>query len=164
MIMSCREENICVDMKDDKAGFSYGKSFSIIYRHGKIIHERMLRQLNISGPQIWYLKEIHENPGISQEDISQDYHIDKGSVSRAVKKLSESGLVKIESNPEDKRAYRLFLTEKAENIYGCCTKQMRFMKRHIEKGMSGEEIETFRRLLAKVTENMAELMEEGKDI
>lgn len=151
-------------MKGNTEGFLYGRSFSIIYRHGKIIHEKMLREFNVSGPQIWYLKEIHENPGISQEDISQGYHIDKGAVSRAVKKLSKGGLVRIEPNPDDKRAYRLFLTEKAEEMYRCCTKQMRYMEKRMEEGMTKEEIETFRRLLSKVTADMAGLIKEGKDI
>ena len=48
-------------------------------------------EFNVSGPQIWYLKEIHENPGISQEDISQGYHIDKGAVSRGSKEVIERG-------------------------------------------------------------------------
>ncbi len=162
--MYFRVGKTCDGMKNNTAGFLYGKSFSIIYRHGKTLHEKMLSKFEISGSQIWYLKEIHENPGISQEDISQGYHIDKGAVSRAVKKLSEGDLVRIEPNPEDKRAYRLFLTGKAEQIYERCTEQMHFMEKRIEKGMTKKEVEAFRRLLAKVTRNMAELIEEGKDV
>lgn len=161
--MDNKEKTGC-QMKTSTAGFLYGKSFSIIYRHGKTMHEKMLKEFDLSGPQIWYLKEIHENPGISQEDISQGYHIDKGSVSRAVKKLSDSGFVNIEANPDDKRAYRLFLTDKAQDTYRSCIRHMQYMEKCIEKGMSEEEIRTFRRLLIKVASNIAMFAKEEKGI
>ena len=53
------------NMKDLPDRFSYGRCFSIIYRHGKTINDRMIRKFNLSGGQSRYLALICENPGIS---------------------------------------------------------------------------------------------------
>ena len=54
-------------MCDKPKEFSYGRCFSIIYRHGKTINDRMIRKFHLSGGQSRYLARICDNPGISQE-------------------------------------------------------------------------------------------------
>ena len=54
--------------------------FSIIYRHGRVMHDKVMRQFGLTGQQMGYLKYINENPGISQEELSRYAQIDKGAV------------------------------------------------------------------------------------
>ena len=56
-------------MCDKPKEFSYGRCFSIIYRHGKTINDRMIRKFHLSGGQSRYLARICDNPGISQEEL-----------------------------------------------------------------------------------------------
>ena len=122
-------------MCDKPKEFSYGRCFSIIYRHGKTINDRMIRKFHLSGGQSRYLARICDNPGISQEELAQYYQIDKGAIAKSVRRMGELGYVKREQNPEDRRAYCLFPTE---------------------------EIETFQRLLLRITDNMQKYIEEDK--
>ena len=101
-------------MDDKSKHFSYGRCFSIIYRHGKTINDRMIRRFHLSGAQSRYLNRIYENPGISQEALVQYYQIDKGAIAKSVRRMEELGYVRREQNPDDRRAYCLFPTELAE--------------------------------------------------
>ena len=85
-------------MCDKPKEFSYGRCFSIIYRHGKTINDRMIRKFHLSGGQSRYLARICDNPGISQEELAQYYQIDKGAIAKSVRRMGELGYVKREQN------------------------------------------------------------------
>ena len=55
-------------------------------------------------------------PGISQDGICKFLFMDKGSVAKLVSKLVAANLITRTVNPEDRREYRLFLTELGENV------------------------------------------------
>ena len=74
-------------MCDKPKEFSYGRCFSIIYRHGKTINDRMIRKFHLSGGQSRYLARICDNPGISQEELAQYYQIDKGAIAKSVRRM-----------------------------------------------------------------------------
>ena len=58
-------------MCDKPKEFSYGRCFSIIYRHGKTIIARMILKFHLTGGQSRYVARICDNPGISQEELAQ---------------------------------------------------------------------------------------------
>ena len=141
-------------MCDTSKEFSYGRCFSIIYRHGKTINDRMIRKFQLSGPQGRYLRRIFENPGISQEDLSKYYQVDKGAIAKSVRRMEELGYIRREQNPEDRRAYCLFPTEKAREFCEFCKEDIRRMEHTFEETLTPEEVEVFRRLLIRITDNM----------
>lgn len=149
-------------MKDLPDRFSYGRCFSIIYRHGKTINDRMIRKFNLSGGQSRYLALICENPGISQESLVQYYQIDKGAIAKSIRRMEELGYIRREQNPEDRRAYCLFPTERAREVMDFCREDMKRMEQAFEESLTPEEIETFQRLLLRITDNMQKYIEEDK--
>lgn len=149
---------------DKSKPFSYGRCFSIIYRHGKTINDRMIRKFHLSGAQSRYLNQIYENPGISQEALVQYYQIDKGAIAKSVRRMEELGYVKREPNPEDRRAYCLFPTEEARRVVEFCKEDIKRMEAAFEASLSPEEIEVFQRLLLRITDNMKKYIEEDKSL
>lgn len=152
------------DMKVQDRDFSYGRCFSIIYRHAKKVNNKVLKEFHLSGFQHHYMMEICRNPGISQEDIVKHHKIDKGAMSKAIKSMVDMGYVRREQNPQDKRAYRLYPTEEAMAISGKCKRQVKEMAKRMEEGLTEEEIQTFKKLLLKVTDNIDKMMKEDKEI
>lgn len=57
------------------------------------------------------LLEIYECEGISARDISRTLHMDKGYLSRAIKRFEEEGWVERSPAPDDARLLRLELTD-----------------------------------------------------
>ncbi len=133
--------------------------FSVIYRQGKVIHDRGLKKFDLTGHQMRYLRHIDEKPGISQEELAKHLKIDKGAVAKAIKDMADKGYVKKEKNPNDGRAYNLFVTDKAARI---CVMGRRYLfefEKSMTRGMTDEELKTFETLLEKVTGNISKMLE-----
>lgn len=150
-------------MDNKSKEFSYGRCFSIIYRHGNTINDRMIRKFKLTGVQSRYLDRICENPGISQDALVQYYRIDKGAIAKSIRRLEELGYVIREHNPDDRRAYCLFPTEKARKVVESCREDVKRMERAFEETLTPEEIATFQRLLTRITDNMNQYIEGEKN-
>ena len=142
-------------MCDKPKEFSYGRCFSIIYRHGKTINDRMIRKFHLSGGQSRYLARICDNPGISQEELAQYYQIDKGAIAKSVRRMGELGYVKREQNPEDRRAYCLFPTERAREVMDFCREDMKRMEQAFEESLTPEEIAAWEKEHLQLLERIA---------
>ncbi len=133
-----------------------GKSISILYRYGKMFFNDEFKELSIGKGQYMILIYLYHHEGITQDDVAQKLRIDKANVARGVKKLEENGYVARKVDPDDKRAYRLYPTEKAikvqPQIYDSSIKWMDI----ITDGISDDEIAQFTKTLTKLTINACE--------
>lgn len=136
--------------------------FSIIYRHGKMMHDRALKCFGLTGQQMGYMKMIHDNPGISQEEIVRVARMDKGAVAKSIRDMADKGYVIRNQNPDDKRAYCLSLTEKAEEICSEGDRHSREFEKRLTAGMSEDEVELFGILLGKIIANLEKVMTGGE--
>lgn len=103
-------------LEDDLKNIPLGLYISIIHRTHMIHLNHEMKDLNITSGQFPYLIYLSEKEGISQEDMASHYHIDKGTVARALKKLEKNGLILRKIDPEDRRKYVLYLTEKGREV------------------------------------------------
>lgn len=142
-----------------KDPMSIHSNFSIIYRHGRMMHDRAMREFGLSGQQMVYLRFVFENPGVSQEDIANFMMIDKGAVAKGIKDMTAKGFLRREQNQEDKRAYCLYVTDKALRICREGREESKRVEKKITAGLTPEELKSFTRVLAKITDNISKLME-----
>ena len=77
---------------------------------------RSISHLGISLSQAIVLGEVFRNNGCRQEDLRTLVSLDKGNVTRALQRLEESGLVQRSQDALDRRAVRVYFTEKALDI------------------------------------------------
>lgn len=132
----------------------FGKEFSIIHRYSMVYMSKLLMEYNIPGRVVPYFMEICAQPGISQEQIAKNLKIDKGAVARTVKVMVDEGIVERKENPEDKRGYQLYPTEKMKKINEKNEEAREKLENVLTEGMSEGEIQTCRMLLQKMAENM----------
>ncbi len=72
----------------------------------------VLAKNNLRISQSLFLTYIEHHPGSKQEDIANWLVVDKGAVARNAAKLEEMGYIRREVDPENRRGYRLFLTDR----------------------------------------------------
>ncbi len=132
----------------------FGREFSIIHRYSIVFMSKMLMDYNIPGRVVPYFMEICASPGISQEQIAKNLRIDKGAVARTVKTMMDTGLVERKPNPEDKRGYQLYPTEKMKKINEKNEEAREKLDKVLMEGMSAEEIQMCRTLLQKMAQNL----------
>jgi DNA-binding MarR family transcriptional regulator len=71
-----------------------------------------IKEMDISAGQIPFLMVLSHEEGISQDDLASHFHIDKGVVARALRKLEDNNYLFREIDPENRRKHLIYLTSK----------------------------------------------------
>ncbi|MBF8983603.1 MarR family transcriptional regulator [Lutibacter sp. B2] len=116
-----------------------------------------MKPYNISRGQHIFLVALFKNNGINQEELSNNIKIDKGTTARAIKKLEEEGYVVREIDPADKRAYKLYVTEKALEIKPKFIEVLSSWTDILSDGFTEEEKEITLKLLKKMAQNATKI-------
>lgn len=93
------------------------KYISRVYRATWINRDEAFPELGLTGIQVGYINLICKYPGTTQDELAKWLFVNKSSVTRQVCQLKEMGFITRETCPEDKRAKRLYPTEKAKEIF-----------------------------------------------
>ncbi|RKD20876.1 transcriptional regulator, MarR family [Caminicella sporogenes DSM 14501] len=132
---------------------SIGKWISILHRYAKCYIDRELKTYNIGSGQFIFLVLLFKKDGINQEDISKIINIDKGTTARALKKLEKEGYIKRQIDPDDKRAYKVYITEKALSIKSKIFNVLKKWTDILSSDFTEEEKELALKLLQKMSQN-----------
>ncbi|MEG1311686.1 MAG: MarR family transcriptional regulator [Romboutsia sp.] len=127
-----------------------GKYISQMYRKGNSFITKELCSLGIGSGQFMFLLELYRQDGRSQEELSEILNIDKGTTARAIKKLEEQGFLIRVKDEMDKRAYKLYLTEKGKSVKERIYDVLEQWEDMITTRLSNEEKEIMKMLLKKI--------------
>jgi MarR family transcriptional regulator, 2-MHQ and catechol-resistance regulon repressor len=90
----------------------------MVRAYNKIHHHAMdqLKCSNMSPARFDVLAQLSVAPGISQQELSDRLRVTKGNTTTLLDKMTAQGLVERRSDPEDRRSYRLYLTEEGQQL------------------------------------------------
>ncbi|MEI8330300.1 MAG: MarR family transcriptional regulator [Methanomicrobiales archaeon] len=131
----------------------FGAVVSITSRGRFIFFNERLRPLGLSAGQVPVLMLLYREQNIMQETLVRHYRLDKGTIARAVKKLEDAGFVRRITDPSNRRAVRLFLTEKGEQAAPVLRAINREWEDQVCAGLSPCEKETLTLLMRNVAKN-----------
>jgi DNA-binding MarR family transcriptional regulator len=119
------------------------RTISILYRYNQRFFAQKLKEysLPIEVGQIPALMQVYRHPGITQEGISCNAGIDKGTVARAVKQLEDNGIIVREIDQEDRRVNHIFATQKGLEIKEKVFQMIRELHEILYKDFDDSEIE-----------------------
>jgi DNA-binding MarR family transcriptional regulator len=112
----------------------------------------MLEPYGIAGCQYLFLMTLFKNNGASQEKISDSLKIDKTTTAKSIKKLEDNGFVMRDVDFDDKRAYKVFLTQKALNIIPHIQETMKKWENIVISDISEDEYMLLEKLLKQMAE------------
>lgn len=141
---------------------SIGKWVSILYRVSQSYINKELKKYNIGSGQYIFLINLCKKDGISQEQLAYNLNIDKGTTARALTKLEEQGYVRREKDLKDKRANRVYVTEKAIQVEPLIMETLANWNSIISSGLTEEEMDMCKSLLQKMSENASIYFKEQK--
>lgn len=78
---------------------------------------RRLQEIGVTQGQLYFLLYIGKHPGCAPGELTRALHLDWGHAQRSLDKLAQDGFVRREKNPQDRRAYRLWLTQRGETAF-----------------------------------------------
>lgn len=132
---------------------SVGRLISIIHRYTHTHVQKQIEQYGIGSGQFFFLMKLYQHEGINQETLAELLFVDKATCARAVKKLEEQGYVKRIRDQHDKRAYLLYLTDKAKQLKPSIKKALRQWTTHLLMGFSEKERQHLFDYLERIAHN-----------
>ena len=108
------------------------------------------KSLGLSRPQFRIMSMVSMFPHISTTRVAIETLMDKSRVTRAIDNLVENGLIRRDTNPEDKRSNLLTLTTKGEEVYIELSKLAMRIQRRCLNSLTDEERNHFNNVLIKL--------------
>lgn len=127
------------------------KYINRISRANGVVYSNRLRDQEIAHCHHPYILLICRQPGISQEAIAREICVNKSNVTRQLAVLEEKGLIQRSQDPDDRRIWRVYPTEKMEALLPCVRSVMREWNEYILADLTPQENDTLISLLEKVT-------------
>lgn len=130
-------------------------AFPDIARQLRRLFDERAKGLNVTRPQWRALLQLARHEGCNQGTLADLLEVEPITLCRMVDRLEESGLLERRSDPQDRRAWRLYLLPKARPLL---TELQRIGAALFEDAMHGIDAEEQQKLLDKldkIRENLA---------
>ena len=99
-------------LKIDNSEVSLGLLVSMIHRTRMMFLNDKMGDMDITAGQFPFITVLSNEEGISQEELAAHFHIDKGTVARALRKLEDNEYLFRKVDTLNRRRYLIYLTEK----------------------------------------------------
>lgn len=99
----------------------------------------------------------HRQEDVFQKDIEEVFSISGATATNLLKGLERLGMILRIPLAGDARCKKIVLDEKGVQAHEHAFSNILYMEEILQKGMTGEEVETLRRLLDKVIQNLEEI-------
>ena len=138
------------------------ESISMLLKKVTNEYEKQLNQLlmshGLTASQCAVLQYLFETEKeyTNQIDIEQHLNLKNPTVTGLLKRLDEKGYVLIVPSNQDKRKKNVYLTEQAYRMQRKIQQNSKNMDKKLFRGMKKTEIETLKRHLNKILQNIEE--------
>lgn len=120
-------------------------------------HDKMQRHTanhldcyDLTPAQYDVLAQLHDSPGIPQQELAERLLVTKGNVCGLIDRMSKNGLVERRCDPQDRRINLLYLTETGQKVAtDAVPAYADFIREHVSV-LSESEQRTLGELLAKL--------------
>jgi DNA-binding MarR family transcriptional regulator len=140
--------------------FDFNRSF------GFVLHEtaRMLskrydqrsKSLGLTRAQCQVLAYLVYHEGINQAGLAELLELEPISLGRLIDRMAQAGWVERRPDPQDRRAWRLFVTEKAKPLFAEMITIGRDVRAEALAGFTPEESDKIMDLLLRARRNLSD--------
>ncbi|MGE5627231.1 MAG: MarR family winged helix-turn-helix transcriptional regulator [Solirubrobacterales bacterium] len=118
------------------------------------INDVKFKEINLQKGQFTFLTRICENKGINLIDLSNLLKVDKTTTTKAIQKLIEAGYIFKKRDEADKRMWRLYPEDKAQEVYSFIIEEENRSIDTCLHDFTMEEKELVNRLIIRMRENI----------
>lgn len=133
---------------------SYGYNTRVLHRAFDRLLQRRLAEYDIRNSHWYFLRILWEREGLTQRELSNETNLTEPSTVIMLNQMEQSGLIRKENDPEDRRKLRVFLTPKARRLEKKLLPIAVQLNEMAAGGISDEDLEAFLRVAGRMTENL----------
>jgi DNA-binding MarR family transcriptional regulator len=105
-------------------------------------------------PEHWaMLNLLEEEEGLSQSEMAGKTTKDKANITRILDVMQRNGLIQRRKHENDRRAYKIFLTDKGRNLQHTLTQYVQEIDNQASAGLSEYELQELKRILKRMYAN-----------
>jgi MarR family transcriptional regulator, lower aerobic nicotinate degradation pathway regulator len=131
-------------------GNSVGFLLAKAYQRACVIFKEEFEGYDLTPQQFGLLGFLWHEDGVTQAELSAKSQIDRTTMGGLIDRLEKEGLVARCSHPEDRRAYRICLTEKGKALQLELTPLAVAVQQKFTAKLDPQEVETLKSLLEKI--------------
>lgn len=125
--------------------------------HGRA--RALLDELGLYRGQQFVLCALWQEEGLTHSDLADRLGVHPATVTNALKRMERAGFLERQSDPQDQRVSRVYLTGEGREIRGAVEELWAELEGQTLEGFSDEEREALERFLERIYENL-----EGEDL
>jgi DNA-binding MarR family transcriptional regulator len=119
------------------------------------LFDERVRDLGLTGPQARLLLALERHPNENQVFYAERLEIEPITLTRIVDRLEDAGWIERQSDPADRRARILHLTDKSRSIVIALRASVEALFDEMLGGFDPAERETFALMLERIAANLA---------
>lgn len=132
-----------------------GQIMSDISRLMRRAFDERARGIGVTRPQWQVLTMLARHEGINQGGLADLLDVEPITLCRMIDRLQEAGMVERRADPADRRAWRLFLTERANGLLNELRPLALNLFDEAMTGLSAPERDALHEMLERVRVNLA---------
>jgi DNA-binding MarR family transcriptional regulator len=131
-------------------GKSVGFLLAKAYQRACLIFKEEFEGHDLTPQQFGLLGFLWQQDGLTQSELSAKSQIDRTTMGGLIDRLEKEGLVARRSHPEDRRAYRICLTDKGKGLQPELTPLAQAAQARFTAPLDPQEVATLTSLLEKL--------------
>ena len=139
------------------------KLIGIIERCSLQYRTDQFKEFGLCGAHHKYIFYVCRRPGMSQDQLAKDIHLNKSNVARSIKALEDGGFVEVRLDEADRRINRIYPTEKAYDILPFIRNKIKTWNEILLTGLTDEQKEELDKMLHIISENAIAGIEEENE-
>lgn len=143
-------------MRNHSLDRSFGFLLHDVARLVRKRYEQRARPLGLTRAQWQVLAYLQRHEGINQSGLAELLELEPITIARLLDRMEEAGLVERRADPADRRARRLFLTERARPMLQCGRVVGDEVRAEACSGFDAVERERLVDMLLRVRANLSE--------
>jgi DNA-binding MarR family transcriptional regulator len=116
--------------------------------------DRRAVRFNLTRAQWRALKRLSHSEGMTQSDLAEMIEMEPIAVGRVIDRLQKAGFVERRADPQDRRAWRLYLTDRAHAVVDDMDSISSGLFRDAQKGISAADLKTMISVLGRMKDNL----------
>jgi MarR family transcriptional regulator for hemolysin len=127
----------------------------VVARQLRTTFDQSAERSGLTRAQWHLIAAVARHPGATQRLIAEALEVREITAGRLVDRLCEEGYLKRQENPNDRRAYCLYLTPAAQPVLDKLDELGKIHEAAIFAGFEAEELEKLDELLDGISRNLA---------
>ncbi len=125
--------------------------------------DRRSRALELTRSQWWVLNFVYAHEGATQTELADQCEVERATMGRLLDKLEEKGWVRRESDAQDRRIRRVFLTGEVQSLMVALRGIGAGVRESAMAGIDKDEQDRFVDTLIKIKANMSAIVRDVGD-